>query len=134
MASWETEMIERKERHGHPKFYELLEQMADLHDRKNHDYSKEEDPLSNLRACKAIGLTPFMGVMVRLQDKWARLITFVKKGQLKVKDESIKDTLMDNAVYSLLGIILLEEEESKSSAEMLAEAATNRRLENEEGT
>lgn len=134
MASWETEMIEQRLRHGHPRFYKLLEEMADLHDRKNHDYSKEEDPLSNLRACKAIGLTPFMGVMVRLQDKWARLITFVKKGQLKVKDESVKDTLMDNAVYSLLGIILLEEEESKSSAEMLAGAIANRRSEETERT
>ncbi len=83
---------EPTKRHGHPKFYELLGEMADLHDRKNHDYSEDEDPLSNLRACKAIGLTPFMGVMVRLQDKWSRLISFVTKGKLLVKDESAKDS------------------------------------------
>lgn len=100
-----------KDYHGHPRFYEILKEIAELHDRKNHDYSKQDDPLSNLRACTQLGLTPFMGVMVRLQDKWARLVNFVKKGQLKVKDESVKDTLMDNAVYSILAIILLEEDE-----------------------
>ena len=99
--------------HGHPKFYDLLEQMAKMHNRKNHDYARDDDPLSNLRACRSLGIQPFVGVMVRLQDKWDRIISFITKDELKVKGESIKDTLMDNAVYSLLAIILLEEDEVK---------------------
>lgn len=99
------------EKCGHPDFYKMLEQMADLHSRKNHDYAGTSDPLKNLRACKRLNLEPFLGVMVRLQDKWSRLEEFVKSGELMVKDESVIDTLMDNAVYSLLAIILYREQQ-----------------------
>ena len=101
--------------HGHPRFYEILEQMKELHSRKNHDYAGASDPLKNLRACKRLKLLPFMGVMVRLQDKWSRLEEFVKSGTLMVKDESVKDTLMDNAVYSVLAIILYEEQQKEDA-------------------
>jgi len=100
-----------KKQYGHPRFYEMLEAMAELHSRKNHDYAGTSDPLKNLRACERLELDPFMGVMVRLQDKWSRLEEFVKSGKLMVKGESVKDTLMDNAVYSILAIILYEEQE-----------------------
>ena len=95
---------------GHPRFYEILKDMADLHSRKNHDYAGTSDPLKNLRACTRIDLEPFMGVLVRLQDKWSRLEEFVKSGKLMVKNESVIDTLMDSAVYSILAIILYEEQ------------------------
>lgn len=101
------------EKYGHPDFYKMLKQMADLHSRKNHDYAGTSDPLKNLRACKRLNLTPFLGVLVRLQDKWSRLEEFVKSGQLMVKNESVIDTLMDNAVYSLLAIILYEEQQKE---------------------
>ncbi len=35
-----------KKYRGHPRFYELLEELKELHGRKNADYSKEEDSLS----------------------------------------------------------------------------------------
>lgn len=107
------EPVHTKKRYGHPRFYEMLEAMAELHSRKNHDYAGTSDPLKNLRACKRLELDPFMGVMVRLQDKWSRLEEFVKSGTLMVKNESVKDTLMDNAVYSILAIILYEEQEKE---------------------
>lgn len=106
-----TEMKDSMRQYGHPKFYQILEAMADLHSRKNHDYAGTSDPLKNLRACTRIDIDPFIGVIVRLQDKWSRIEEFVKAGTLLVKGESVKDTLMDNAVYSLLAIILLEEQE-----------------------
>ena len=99
---------------GHPDFYKLLEQMADLHSRKNHDYAGTKDPLKNLRACERLNLEPFLGVLVRLQDKWSRLEEFVNSKQLMVKNESVIDTLMDNAVYSLLAIILYQEQQERS--------------------
>jgi len=101
----------KQKKWGHPDFYKLLEQMADLHSRKNHDYAGESDPLKNLRACERLNLKPFLGVLVRLQDKWSRLEEFVNSGQLMVKNESVIDTLMDNAVYSLLAIILYKEQQ-----------------------
>ena len=96
-------------RYGHPMFYELLEQMADLHSRKNHDYAGEADPLSNLRECEKIGIPAWKGVIVRLQDKWKRLTNFALTDTLKVKDESFEDTLIDNAVYSVLCVVLWRE-------------------------
>jgi hypothetical protein len=40
-----------------------------------------------------------------LGDKWSRLTTFAKKGLLQVKDESVEDTFLDMAIYSLLGVL-----------------------------
>jgi hypothetical protein len=45
------------------------------------------------------------GVLIRLGDKWSRLTTFAKKGLLAVKDESVEDTFLDMAIYSLLGVL-----------------------------
>jgi hypothetical protein len=101
---------------GHPRFYELLDEMAKLHSRKNHDYAGDADPLRNFRKCEAMGVDVFTGVMVRLSDKWSRLESFMKQGVLQVKDESIIDTLMDNAVYSLLAIILFDEMEHRNDS------------------
>ncbi len=103
--------------YGHPDFYKLLDQMAELHSRKNHDYAGTSDPLKNLRACTRLELDPFIGVMVRLQDKWSRIEEFVKSKTLLVKNESVEDTLMDNAVYSLLAIILLREQKKNDEGD-----------------
>ena len=95
--------------HGHLGFYKLLADMAKLHSRKNHDYAGKGNPLRNFYKCKEQGIEPWRGVMVRLSDKWSRLESFCQQGTLEVKGESIVDTLMDNAVYSLLAILLFEE-------------------------
>ena len=98
---------------GHPKFHDILEELRLLHSNKNSDYATKEEPLSNLRACEKLGLPPWVGVMVRLQDKWDRLTVLSRKrleGEFPaVKDESMIDTLKDNAIYSILAIILLTE-------------------------
>lgn len=97
--------------YGHPEFYELLGKMADLHSRKNHDYAGEGgNPLRNFYKSKEQGVSPWRGVLLRLSDKWSRLESFCRQDDLKVKDESIEDTLLDNAVYSLITIILRREE------------------------
>jgi len=48
-------------------------------------------------------------------DKYARISNFIKKGEFKFKEESIKDTLMDMAIYSLITMILFEEEEQQET-------------------
>lgn len=108
--------------HGHSGFYKLLIDMAKLHSRKNHDYAGKGNPLRNFYKCKEQGLAPWRGVMVRLSDKWSRLESFCRQGKLKVKDESVVDTLMDNAVYSLLAILLFQEEKNgpHTSAEKIS--------------
>jgi len=98
-----------KKQHGHPKFYKILNDLAELHSNKSHDYANPEDPLFNLR------MFGWRGVIVRLGDKFCRLKSFYEKGTFKVKDESIKDTLRDMAIYSILGIILYEDEHQSNS-------------------
>jgi len=107
-----------KKYYGHPKFYELLEEIKEIHSSKNHDYAKTTDPFSNLKMCEEIyvkcphckkshPIPAHIGTLIRMSDKWSRLIQLTKK---EGKNESVRDSLMDLAVYSLLRIILLEEE------------------------
>ena len=46
---------------------------------------------------------------------------FIKKGDFQFKEESIKDTLMDMAIYSLITIILYEEEMFNSHVKQFEE-------------
>ena len=57
------------------------------------------------------GIPAWQGSVIRMGDKYSRISNFIKKGEFKFKEESIKDTLMDMAVYSLITMILFEEAE-----------------------
>ena len=94
-----------------PAFDALLAEVAALHNGKNHDYAHDTDPLSNLKRAQLIGVDPFIGVLVRLSDKWSRLEQLASGKTPKY--ESMRDTLMDNAVYSLLAILLMDEKAAK---------------------
>lgn len=98
---------------GHPRFYELIEMMQQIHSSKNQDYAKEEDPLSNLRGCERIGIPAHVGCCIRMQDKFSRFENLIGGKEAQVKDESILDTLMDLAVYALLCRILIEEQKGE---------------------
>jgi len=93
---------------GHPRFYEILEELKQLHSDKNHDYAGD-DPLSNLKQCETMGMPAWVGVIVRLTDKMDRLKTYARKRDFKIKNEGLADTFKDMAIYSILGIILYEE-------------------------
>ena len=92
------------------RFYEILDVIKKLHDAKRHDYGDDNDIFANFRLSELAGISPWKGSVVRMGDKYARISNFIKKGDLKFKEESIKDTLMDLAIYSLITIILYEEE------------------------
>jgi hypothetical protein len=93
--------------HGHPQFYGLLEQIAQLHSNKNHDYSTGDDPLSTFYHSEMLGIPAHIGIFVRLGDKYSRQQSLaVKKAKVA---ESLCDTLKDSAVYSLLANILIED-------------------------
>ena len=66
--------------------------------------------LLTFRLSELAGISPWKGSVVRMGDKYARISNFIKKGDFKFKEESIKDTLMDMAIYSLITIVLYEEE------------------------
>lgn len=41
----------------------------------------------------------------RLDDKLNRLVTILKNGDIFVKEESVKDTLMDIAAYAIMSLV-----------------------------
>jgi hypothetical protein len=82
-------------------FTECIETM----EKKNSDYtgaSKTSDPFANFRATETFGVSTEVGFVTRLTDKFSRLASFVKKGELEVKNESVHDTIQDAVNYLVL--------------------------------
>ena len=92
------------------RFYELLNTIKNLHDAKKHDYGAKEDIFANFRLSALTGISPWNGSVVRMGDKYSRICSFIKNGDFKFKEENIKDTLLDMAIYSLITIVLYEQE------------------------
>ena len=91
------------------RFHEIVKEMVELHDRKNHDYAGEEY-LSNFMMCeKHMGIPAWKGSMIRLSDKMSRLMNIAKTEEISVSDETITDTFMDLAVYPIITRILYED-------------------------
>ena len=97
-----------KKFYGHPGFYELIEDIKEIHSNKNKDYAGD-NPLSNFMMCERMGIPAWKGVLIRISDKFSRLCSFANTEEFKVKDESVEDTLKDLAVYSLICLILYRE-------------------------
>lgn len=93
---------------GDPRFHRLLKEIGNLHDQKQADYGVKTDPFANVRGSSDWGIRPWVGAMVRANDKFKRLQKFAREGNLA--NESARDSFMDLAVYALIGLILFEEE------------------------
>jgi hypothetical protein len=80
------------------------DKMMDITTRKNHDYAGfSDDAYSNFTVVENCGIASTeQGFLTRMMDKISRINSFVKQGVLNVKDESIEDTLIDLANYSIL--------------------------------
>jgi len=95
------------DRPGDPRFYKLLDEIAELHAAKSHDYTPADDPLANFKRSERLGVPAWKGALVRMGDKWGR-IEQLASGKMP-KNESLRDTLIDLAIYALLDVILLED-------------------------
>lgn len=51
-----------------------------------------------------------IGVLMRIEDKLKRSVSITKNGVSLVKDEKIRDTLIDLHNYAAMAIMLLDEE------------------------
>jgi len=97
---------------GHPRFYELLDEMAATHEKKNAGYAgASDDPLANFRISERLGIPASKGCLVRWSDKVERVFNLVDDPENDKVNESLKDTLLDLANYCLIALILIEEEE-----------------------
>ena len=63
---------------------------------------------------KSIDEDGLLVLKIRLGDKFNRVSSLIKKGELKENDESLEDTLLDMAGYSILGLKYLEEHKNES--------------------
>lgn len=98
-------------RERHPlsaRFHEILEELGELHDLKQLDYGTPEDPFANVRRSSAWGVPAWVGAMLRLDDKVGRLQSLIRNGRLF--NESAEESLVDIAVYSVIALVLLEED------------------------
>lgn len=106
-------------RYGSPRFYELLDLMAKTHSDKNHDYAEEDDPFSNFKeVATATGVDPFTVVRMHIANKNARIKQLSSKPNF-VEGEGIKDSLLDLAVYALIGYAILEDTPNPSQSPTL---------------
>lgn len=89
----------------------IVSDMVQLHDRKNKDYGNAFG-----KSFEEFGLT---SAAIRLTDKLNRFKQLCKE-PAQVKDESIKDTLIDMAAYAIMTI---EEMEKREGGKNLSAAA-----------
>lgn len=93
-------------RHGNPKFYELIDEMAKTHEIKSHDYASDSNPSGNYHfAGKIASLFAHShedaGFVGRIAEKIYRLAN-LESSQKNPKNESIEDTEKDIAVITCL--------------------------------
>lgn len=88
-------------------FKDYTNQLADVLNQKNQAYGD-----SFTKSVDKFGKTV---IAVRLSDKFNRICNLIKRGELKENDESLEDTLLDLAGYSILGLKYLKEHENETN-------------------
>jgi len=81
------------------RFKQIVSEMADTYERKNHDYGNSFEKTLDKWGHR-IGLA-------RLDDKLSR-VDLLMEQEAQVKDESIEDTLKDLATYAIMLLIWKE--------------------------
>lgn len=105
--------------HGSPHFYQLINEMADLHEAKSHDYAKDSDPSGNYHfagyVASLFAHSPDdAGFAGRLAEKIFRL-SVLESGRLQPKNESVADTDLDIAVIAALWMADRRDRRAKQS-------------------
>lgn len=78
------------------KFMDITTNMAKTYAAKNHDYGNSFE--------QSLDEFDLIASIVRLSDKMNRIKSLIKK-EAQVKDESIKDTLLDMANYAIMTVM-----------------------------
>lgn len=98
---------------------EVIQEMQDLHRRKNAGYSGNcPDPWRNFRHSSKFGVTPYIGCLVRMSDKYQRYANLHDNPTLEQVGEKITETLEDLACYALIAICLKEEVKTSTPQKM----------------
>ena len=87
------------------KFLEYTNHLADVLNQKNLAYGDSSS--------KSLDEDGLLVLKIRLGDKFNRISSLIKRDKLKENDESLEDTLLDLAGYSILGLKYLKEHENE---------------------
>lgn len=90
-------------------FMRVIGQIVELHLKKQADYGRDHDPFANVRASADFGVPAWVGCMIRANDKMKRIQKAASGGTLV--NEGVEDSLMDLAVYAIIGLVLFREGE-----------------------
>lgn len=90
------------------RFEDITNKMIRIFKQKNHDYGNSFEQSLNEEGLAAS--------RIRMGDKWNRFKTLSKpKTEVKVNDESIRDTLIDLANYAIMTVIWLDKQQNNSN-------------------
>jgi len=74
-----------------------------LMEKKNADYKAGSgDAFANFRMSQLLKIKPEFGILLRMQDKMARMVSFLEKGELAVTNEPVEDIILDLINYSVI--------------------------------
>lgn len=89
----------------------------------NNEFSKYTDHLAEILQeknkaygdsfTKSVDEDGLLVLKIRLGDKFNRISSLIKRDERKENDESLEDTLLDLAGYSILGLKYLKEHENE---------------------
>jgi hypothetical protein len=86
------------------EFMDAVQEVIDMHDRKGADYGSQADQFANVSASSQWGIPPWVGAMMRANDKVVRLQSAARGSTLR--NEGIEDSLLDIATYALIALCL----------------------------
>lgn len=90
------------------EFMDAIAEVIEMHDRKGSDYGSQEDQFANVSASSQWGIPPWVGAMMRANDKVVRLQSAARGSTLR--NEGIEDSLLDIATYALIALCLFRRE------------------------
>lgn len=107
--------------HGHPKVYEILEEIKWLHSEKNRQYATKDDPLGNFRRTGQMiskflkpGINPSLASALALVSKQIDGVYEIVGESKKNTVEGLRDKLRDIAVYAVICMVIVEEENNSN--------------------
>ena len=102
---------------GNPEFEAVIEEVLEMHRRKGADYGTKEDFFANVSASAQWGIPPWVGAMMRANDKVVRLQSAARGSTLQ--NEGIEDSLLDIATYAVIAVCLFRRENNPGQGNLL---------------
>ena len=90
-------------------FSEVLAEMQSMHDEKSKGYGSADDPYANVKASAELGVPPWVGALLRLNDHLTRIKQHLTRGTLSL-DDIRKNDLIDIPTYGAIALALFDEE------------------------